>query len=143
VTADRRRRGIALGFALVVGVTTAVLGAFVHQMVVVLGIVWPVGLVLAPALQIGGLRWARDLDPRSGPWWCSAGWVIAVLALSLPRASGDIVVPATATGYTFLAVGLAVAVAGPVLLALQQVRAQADGRERDLSSGPGAVRRVG
>jgi hypothetical protein len=129
---SRRRRATALGLAVVVGAVTGVLGAFVHQQVLVLGAALPVGLVLAPLIQIGGLRWARDLDGRTGPWICSAGWVVAVLVLSLPRLSGDIVIPATAVGYAFLAVGLAVAVAGPAVLALQRVGADADGSERDL-----------
>ena len=63
---------------------------------------------------------------RRGAAAAAVGWVLPVLVLSSRRPEGDLVVPATATGYAWLLGGFALAVAGVVLPYPRPVRRTAE-----------------
>jgi N-acetyl-1-D-myo-inositol-2-amino-2-deoxy-alpha-D-glucopyranoside deacetylase len=103
--------------AFVVGVAVGVAGAFLHTSVLLLaGIPWPTGLVLALGLFSVALVHAGRMEGPTGVWACSSGWILAVLVLSWPRPAGDIVIPGTWYGYAFLGLGFLVGL-GPLVSA--------------------------
>jgi hypothetical protein len=96
-----------LVLAALTGAAAAVLGAFLHAATVVVGdAVLPVGLVPAVALVIAaGVLALRHSGP-AGAWASATGWLAMVMALTWPRAAGDIVIPGTWYGYAFMGLGL-------------------------------------
>jgi N-acetyl-1-D-myo-inositol-2-amino-2-deoxy-alpha-D-glucopyranoside deacetylase len=93
--------------ALAAGLVVGVLGSFVHPLT------WaglPYGLLLGLALT-GSLVATGGLvtRSRSGALVATAGWLLAVGTMSLPRPEGDLIVPATALGYAWLLGGTLVA----------------------------------
>jgi Family of unknown function (DUF6113) len=107
---------------LLLGGVVALVGAFVHTgALFVVGIAWPLGLVLALGLEILALRLAGGVAGRTGVWQSCAAWVAVVLVLTWPRAAGDIVIPGTWYGYAFLFVGMAIAMGMAVLSQVQSV----------------------
>lgn len=92
-------RALLLVPAAVAGAAAGLIGSFVHPLSV-LGA--PLGLLLALGLTAsvsvtGGLLLGRPAAGAAG-----VGWVATVLLLASPRAEGDLVVPATASGYLWL-----------------------------------------
>jgi hypothetical protein len=101
---------------LLLGAVAALFGAFVHPGVrVVLDIAWPVGLVLALALEALSLRLAAGVSGRAGVWLTGSAWVAVVLVLTWPRAAGDVVVPGAWYGYAFLILGMGLAMVAATL----------------------------
>jgi hypothetical protein len=92
--------------ALAAGTAVGVLGSFVHPLVrfgvpygLLLGLVLTATLVGTAGLVTGA---------RSGALAAAGGWLVAVAVLSLQRAEGDLIVPATGLGYGWLLGGTAV-----------------------------------
>lgn len=101
------------GIVLVAGVAAGVLGSFVHAYRVS-GL--PVGLLVALALDLAVLATAGlAAGGRSGALTAAAGWLLTVLALSVQRPEGDLVVPATTLGYSWLFGGTVLAAASLAL----------------------------
>lgn len=98
-------------------VAVAVAGAFMHAATARPGgVPVPYGLVLA-LLGLAALLWLAHLGSRSrlGLVVVAAGWLLPVVALSLSRPAGDVVITGNARGLTFLfggvvLVGLAVGI---------------------------------
>jgi hypothetical protein len=93
-------RVIVHGTAFLAGVAAGGLGSFVQ------GYLWhglPVGLLVALALSVAVFSaTGLTLGARSGALAATAGWLLAVLYLSLRRPEGDLVVPASTLGYCWL-----------------------------------------
>lgn len=93
--------------AVVAGAAAGVLGSFVHPLT------WlrlPVGLLEAFALTAAVVATAGLLTrSRSGAGAAVAGWLVAVVTMSLQRSEGDLVVPASVLGYCWLLGGTVVA----------------------------------
>jgi hypothetical protein len=98
--------------ALVAGAVAGVLGSFVHPEEMA---GFPVGLLVALALSAGVFVTSGLLLGRRGAAAAAIGWVAPVLLLSSRRPEGDLVVPATTTGYLWLLGGTVLAVAGATL----------------------------
>jgi hypothetical protein len=116
-------RALLLLLALAAGAVAGVLGSFVYAYE------WhglPVGLVVALAMSAGVFGTAGLLLGRRGAAAAAIGWVLPVLVLSSRRPEGDLVVPATATGYAWLLGGMALAVAGVVVPYPRPVRRTAE-----------------
>jgi Family of unknown function (DUF6113) len=70
----------------------------------------PVGLVVGLALSLAVFAFAGlAARSRSGAAAAAAGWLLVVLALSVRRPEGDLVVPGTALGYAWLLGGTVLA----------------------------------
>jgi hypothetical protein len=105
-------RVIVLVVQVLLGIATAVVGAFIAPGVLVAwGVVWPVGLVVALLLTAVGLGVAARDGGLTGAWAAVGGWFATILALSWPRPQGDIVIPGTWYGYAFMLGGMAIAFA--------------------------------
>src|SRR5262249_47353853 len=75
--------GIAGSFVAIEPVTVAPLGA-------------PIGFLVATAATVGLFAGARALmRTRAGAVAAAVGWLVAVLPLSMNRAEGDVVLPAS------------------------------------------------
>lgn len=98
------RRVIGWVLAVLGGLGAGLLGSFVHGSDA-LGL--PVGLVTALGLSLAVFA-AAGLAGRSRAPAALAvtGWLLIVLALSLRRPEGDLVVPGTLPGYLWLLGGL-------------------------------------
>lgn len=95
------------GVALVAGAAVGVVGSFIHPLTRA-GL--PVGLLVALALSAAVPAAAGlTVRSRSGAGLVALGWLVAVVTMSLPRSEGDLVVPATALGYSWLLGGTLVA----------------------------------
>ena len=92
-------RALLLAAAALSGAVAGLLGSFVHPLSV-LGA--PVGLVLGLALSAGVFVTAGLLLGRPAVVAAAIGWGAVVLLLSSPRTEGDLVVPASTTGYGWL-----------------------------------------
>jgi hypothetical protein len=111
---------------LLVGAVAALFGAFVHPGVfVVAGFAWPVGLFLALGVELLALRLAAGVAGRRGVWLTAATWIVVVVALTWPRAAGDVVVPGAWYGYAFLLLGMVVAMVSVTLVWARSVVPQA------------------
>ena len=90
--------------ALVAGLLIGCAGSFVQETVLrVGGAAVPVGLVAALAVTVAGVAGAgRGVGSRTGAAVALAGWLVAAIAVSLPRPEGDLVVAADATGLVWL-----------------------------------------
>lgn len=114
--ARRALEPLAWVAALAAGVAAGVLGSFVHA--TGWGAV-PVGQVAGLALTGSVVMLARLAGPgRTHSVLASAGWLAAVVVLSMPRPEGDLVVPATGAGYSWIVLGMlgcAAAVLSPSL----------------------------
>lgn len=89
------------------GAGAGLLGSFVHP-VRTAGL--PAGLLVG--LLLSGLVFAGSAAAtraRSGAGLAALGWLVPVVALSAPRAEGDLVVAATGLGYAWLVGGLLLA----------------------------------
>lgn len=89
------------------GLAAGVLGSFVHAYTVAglpVGLLTGLGLCLAVFVTSG-----LALRGRRGVAVSTAGWLVAVVMLSLRRPEGDLVVPGTLLGYAWLLGGLVVA----------------------------------
>lgn len=113
-----RRVGLVLAtLALTVaGAGVGVVGAFLQgRSVEIGGVGLPVGILLALCATVAVFVLAgAAVGNRLGVVGPGIGWVVAVLMLATRRPEGDLVLPATATGYAYLlggaiAVGLVVA----------------------------------
>jgi hypothetical protein len=92
-------RALLLAGAVVAGAVAGLLGSFVHPLTVLRV---PVGLLLALGLSAGVFVTAGLLRGRPAAVAAAVGWVTVVLLLASPRPEGDLVVPASATGYGWL-----------------------------------------
>jgi hypothetical protein len=92
-------RALLLAAAVFAGAGAGLLGSFVHPLSV-LGA--PVGLLLALGLSAGVFVTGGLLLGRPTAVAAALGWVAVLLLLSSPRPEGDLVVPASATGYGWL-----------------------------------------
>ncbi len=92
-------RALLLAAAVTAGAAAGLLGSFVHPLSV-LGV--PVGLLLALGLTAGVCVTGGLLLGRPAAIAAAVGWVAIVLLLASPRPEGDLVVPASATGYGWL-----------------------------------------
>jgi Family of unknown function (DUF6113) len=93
--------------ALAAGAAAGVLGSFTF------GYTWvglPVGLLLALCLSLSVFVAAGlFLRSRGAAAVAVAGWFVAVAVMSMQRPEGDLIVPATLLGYSWLLVGTLVA----------------------------------
>jgi flavin reductase (DIM6/NTAB) family NADH-FMN oxidoreductase RutF len=108
------RRGTFVVIAAVLiplGVAVATLGALVHPATVHLaGVPLPAGLVIAMAAEATLLlAGGTALGSRWGAALPAGTWLLTVLALSLPRPEGDLIIAANPAGYAFLLLGTVVA----------------------------------
>jgi hypothetical protein len=92
-------RALLLAAAALAGAAAGLLGSFVHPLSV-LGV--PVGLLLALGLSAGVFVTGGLLVGRPAAVAAAVGWVAVVLLLASPRPEGDLVVPASVTGYGWL-----------------------------------------
>lgn len=93
--------------ALVAGVAAGVLGSFTFGYTRA-GL--PVGLLVALCLSFAVFVTAGlFLRSRGAAATAVAGWFVSVVVLSMPRPEGDLIVPATPLGYSWLLVGVVVA----------------------------------
>ena len=90
------------------GALAGVLGSFVHPLDVAR---LPLGLALAVLLTAGVLVTWGLLVGRAGAVAAAFGWVAVVLLLAARRPEGDLVVPASVSGYLWLLGGLVLAAA--------------------------------
>lgn len=92
-----------LGFA--VGIASA----FAHAKTVEAGVRLPLGLLVALGALAGVALCAGLLTrSRAGVGVIALGWVVSVVVFTTPRAEGDVIVAATATGYGYLFGGVLV-----------------------------------
>jgi hypothetical protein len=106
-----RTAGRVAGLVLLaaVGTVTGVAGSFLHDVSVeVLGVDLPLGLAAALVAAFAAYVLAGwVLRNRLAVLAPGVGWLVPVLALSLPRPEGDLVVAANLPGYVFLLGGSA------------------------------------
>ncbi len=95
-------RAVLLVLAALAGAVAGVLGSFAHPDEVA---ALPVGLLLGLGLSVAVFVTSGLLLGRAGAAAAAAGWLGTVLLMSSRRPEGDLVVPATATGYAWLLVG--------------------------------------
>jgi hypothetical protein len=90
--------------ALVCGLLAGCAGSFLQEGVLrVAGTALPVGVVAALALTVCVVAGAgRRLASRTGAAAALAGWMVATIAVSLPRPEGDVVVAADVAGFVWL-----------------------------------------
>jgi hypothetical protein len=100
-------RVLGYAVALVAGVAAGVLGSFTFAYT---ADGWPVGLVVGLCLCASVFGTAGlALRSRGAAGVAVAGWLVTVGLLSMERPEGDLIVPATLLGYTWLLVGITVA----------------------------------
>ncbi len=105
----RPRRVLAGAGAALGGLAAGLLGSFAHA-TTSYGV--PVGLVAGLGLGLAVVATAGLATGGRGPAACAAlGWVAVVFLLTTRRPEGDLVVPATLLGYTWLLGGTLVVVA--------------------------------
>ena len=103
----RPGRVLACAVAVLGGLAAGVLGSFVHAATsygVPVGLLTALGLSLTVFVAVGLATRSRGTAA-----WAVAGWVVAVLLLTVRRPEGDLVVPGTALGYGWLLGGMLVA----------------------------------
>jgi hypothetical protein len=91
----------------VAGAAAGLLGSFVHPLTVS---VLPLGLLLGGGLTAGVVVTAGLVADRPGAVAAALGWMAAVLVLASRRPEGDLVVPASGPGYTWLLGGTVLAI---------------------------------
>jgi hypothetical protein len=93
--------------ALVAGAAAGLLGSFTFGYTYA----WlPVGLLVALLLSLAVFLTAGlALRSRAAAGLASAGWLVVVGVFSLARPEGDLIVPASTLGYTWLLAGTVVA----------------------------------
>jgi hypothetical protein len=97
----------------VLGIGVAVVGAFTHTWTIVVGgTALVIGLPLALALLAVTVFVIAPRIHVASAWALASGWIVTVMVLSWPRAAGDVVIPGTWDGYTFLAAGLVIGLVG-------------------------------
>jgi uncharacterized protein DUF6113 len=100
-------RLFAHALAFVGGLAAGLLGSFVHGYTAY-GV--PVGLLTGLGLSLSVFVVAGVATrSRSGAALAAAGWLLVVLALSVKRPEGDLVVPGTGLGYAWLLGGTVLA----------------------------------
>lgn len=92
--------------AALAGAVAGLLGSFLHPLTVAR---LPVGLLLALALTAAVVVTAGLLLGRPGSAAAALGWLAVVLVLASQRPEGDLVVPASGLGYTWLLGGTVLA----------------------------------
>jgi hypothetical protein len=103
----RPRRVLAGAVAALAGVATGLIGSFAHA-IRAYGV--PVGLLAGVLLTLAVCATAGLATGSRGPAACAAmGWVSIVFLLSTRRPEGDLVVPGSLLGYTWLLGGTLVA----------------------------------
>lgn len=97
-------RVIAFAAAVVLGAAVGLAGSFVHDTsVTLIGIGWPVGLVISLAAAAATCVIAGALArSRAGTALAAAAWVLSALVVSAPRPEGDIVIAGGPAGYIYL-----------------------------------------
>ena len=101
------RRVLAGVVAALGGVAAGLVGSFAHA-ITAFGV--PVGLLASLGLTLAVCATAGLVSGSRGPAACAAlGWVSIVFLLSTRRPEGDLVVPGTLLGYTWLLGGTLVA----------------------------------
>ncbi len=101
------RRVLAGAVAALGGLAVGLIGSFAHA-ITAYGV--PVGLIAGLVLTLAVCAAAGLVPVRRGPPACAAlGWVSIVFLLSTSRPEGDLVVPGTLLGYTWLLGGTLVA----------------------------------
>lgn len=107
-------RVLAYSLGPVAGTAVGLLGSFTFAYTAA---ALPVGLVVAVSLQLAVLTTAGlAARSRGAAALAGSGAFVATLALTVPRPEGDLVVPATVLGYSWLVGGLvatAIAIAVP------------------------------
>lgn len=102
---DRLRSRVLFGCVVVLSALCAVWGAFLVPLRI--GTVpVPVAILLAAASFPLGMAGARLLESRVGAAVPLVIWLGVLLAATLPRREGDLVVLPSLTGYGFLLVGI-------------------------------------
>jgi hypothetical protein len=123
----------------VAGAAVGVLGSFVHPLT------WsgvPYGLLLGLALTAVLIATAGMVTgSRSGAAVAAAGWLAAVGTLSVPRAEGDLIVPATTLGYCWLLGGILFA--GAALAWPYHLQARSRGSASTGYTAPSGAARIG
>jgi MFS superfamily sulfate permease-like transporter len=115
----------ALSGLALAGVALGIVGSFLHlARVELLGIRWPVGLVVLLMATLGAW-WlsGRAVNRRAGVAASYAGWLVAVLVLAVPRAEGDAVFPNSPLSLIYLFAGV---LGGGILLGAWTARPPAD-----------------
>jgi hypothetical protein len=126
-TADRKGTGLLLtgvtyGVLFVFGAVQGMLGSFLYS-----GMVGPLPLAaiaFCVAILATGLLASRVLGTVSGALVPAIGWIAAAFVLSMPVASGSVIITNTAAGKWFLYGGTLCAVGGVVLASLMRARSR-------------------
>lgn len=106
-SAQRLLRALLVLACALPGAAAGLLGSFAHPLTV--GVL-PVGLVVAAGLTVAVVVTAGLLADRPGAVAAALAWMAMVLVLASRRPEGDLVVPASALGYTWLLGGTVLAI---------------------------------